>query len=342
MITNLQATCVSILLLQSCLPHKTSAFVNKEPPSDEYPSDFFPPIIDADDISYFFPDDLQGLHWALTNIFSRSRRNPSSSIAPPLPDILVSRGGGDTYTSEYKLMHDIQQVEYLVDILNDTDATTVEYLQKEVLPIYQRVLRNIPPLEELTLTKGLYAFSQDDYDAGISTVYNKALYGVTSDELYPSWREESLLNSRLDWEEVEHQWFGENNSSSSEYEHDASSVVVIDELLNDHTLDILRKLLLRNTHWYQTKTPLQFGKYVGAYIDDGLNDPIFLELAKALHDSLPRIMKGHDLRYLWAYKYDSEWSNGINLHADQAGEYGLSLGRVVVCVCRLLMICCVL
>lgn len=229
-------------------------------------------------------------------------------------------------------MHDIQQVEYLVDVLNDTDTTTVEYLQREVLPIYQRVLRNIPPLEELTLTKGLYAFSQDDYDAGISTVYNKALYGVTSDELYPSWREESLLNSRLDWEEVEHQWFGESNSSS-EYEDDASSVVVIDELLNDHTLDILRKLLLRNTHWYQTKTPLQFGKYVGAYIDDGLNDPIFLELAKALHDSLPRIMKGHDLRYLWAYKYDSEWSNGINLHADQAGEYGLSLGRVVVCAC---------
>ena len=71
---------------------------------------------------------------------------------------------------------------------------------------------------------------------------------------------------------------------------------------------------------YQTKTPLQFGKYVGAYIDDGLNDPIFLELAKALQQMMPRIMKGHDLRYLWAYKYDSEWSSGINLHADEAGE----------------------
>ena len=75
----------------------------------------------------------------------------------------------------------------------------------------------------------------------------------------------------------------------------------------------------RNTR-YQTKTPLQFGKYVGAYIDDGLNDPIFLELAKALQQTMPRIMKGHDLRYLWAYKYDSEWSSGINLHADEAGE----------------------
>ena len=29
-------------------------------------------------------------------------------------------------------------------------------------------------------------------------------------------------------------------------------------------------------------------------------------------------MKDHPLRYLWAYKYDSEWESGINLHADQA------------------------
>jgi hypothetical protein len=56
------------------------------------------------------------------------------------------------------------------------------------------------------------------------------------------------------------------------------------------------------------------------FIDDGLNDPIFLELAKSLQQAMPRIMKGHDLRYLWAYKYDSEWSSGINLHADQAGK----------------------
>jgi hypothetical protein len=75
---------------------------------------------------------------------------------------------------------------------------------------------------------------------------------------------------------------------------------------------------LRNTHWFQTKTPLEFGKYVGSYIDDGLNDPIFLEIAKEMHTSMPRIMDGHDLRYMWAYKYDSEWESGINLHADMA------------------------
>ena len=99
---------------------------------------------------------------------------------------------------------------------------------------------------------------------------------------------------------------------------DTNGVIVIDDLLTPKALKLLRELLLKNTHWYQTKTPLEFGKYVGAYIDDGLNDPIFLELAKQLHQSLPRIMKGHHLRYLWAYKYDSEFDSGINLHADQA------------------------
>ena len=84
------------------------------------------------------------------------------------------------------------------------------------------------------------------------------------------------------------------------------------------SFDIKRKLTLLLLPGFQTKTPLEFGKYVGAYIDDGLQDPIFLMLAKQLHQRLPRIMKNHHLRYLWAYKYDSEWESGINLHADQA------------------------
>ena len=45
-------------------------------------------------------------------------------------------------------------------------------------------------------------------------------------------------------------------------------VIVIDNLLDEHTLALIRELLLKNTWWYQTKTPLEFGKYVGSYIDD--------------------------------------------------------------------------
>ena len=66
---------------------------------------YFPELIEADDISYFFSDsyDLDGLHWGLSNIFERSARNLSSD--KKLPQTLVARGGGDSYTSEYKLKH---------------------------------------------------------------------------------------------------------------------------------------------------------------------------------------------------------------------------------------------
>jgi len=78
---------------------KTPSIAKEE--EDEY----FPELIEADDISYFFSDsyDLDGLHWGLSNIFERSARNLSSD--KKVPKTLVARGGGNSYTSEYKLKH---------------------------------------------------------------------------------------------------------------------------------------------------------------------------------------------------------------------------------------------
>jgi len=200
-----------------------------------------------------------------------------------------------------------------------------------VIPIYEEVLHGIPPLAELERTKGLYAFAPRDYALGIQRVYNRALFATDAAALDPGWRDSPLLNNGLDWEGIQKDYFGERkpkqstaaSGSASPPPEDGSGtshpgVIVIDDFLTPRALSTLRRLLLHNTHWFQTKTPLEFGKYVGAYIDDGLHDPIFLELAKQLHQSLPRIMEGHPLKYMWAYKYDSEFNSGINLHADQA------------------------
>lgn len=73
-----------------------------------------------------------------------------------------------------------------------------------------------------------------------------------------------------------------------------------------------------STVWYQTKLPKKFGGYTGAYIDDGLHQRILLALSVELRVQLPGILEEHPLRYLWAYKYDSELEKGINLHADEA------------------------
>lgn len=284
--------------------------------------DLFPPIAEPSDISYFFAGyDLDGLHWALSNIFARSARNPTV-MEKELPQELVSRGGGQTYTSEYKLKHDLAQAKYLAEYLVDVDPKKAAYFQSKVIPIYEAVLKNIPPLDELENTKGLYAFSKEDYSLGIREVYNKALYMTSADELDPRWRQNELLNERLDLDLIQKQWIGDDSGlldeADSSPDQSVPGVIVIDNLLDEQALTLIRELLLKNTWWFQTKTPLQFGKYVGAYIDDGMHDPLLLQLALELHKKLPKIMTGHELRYMWAYKYDSEFDSGINLHADEA------------------------
>ncbi|CAJ1961821.1 unnamed protein product [Cylindrotheca closterium] len=280
----------------------------------------FPPLIDSDDISYFFEDgDLDGLHWALTNIFYRGERNPDEKVIKhKLPNQLIARGGGSTYTTQYKLLHDLEQTEYLAKHLAEKSRTDMEEAVKKnneekakffgttIAPIYHALLEKLPPLHELERTGGLYPFEVADYAAGLDSIYNKALHQTNFDEL----RDQStgelipLLNPDLDVASIEASFRSEG-------------VVVIDNVLTPKALERIRQLMLESTVFFQTKMPLKFGGYVGAYIDDGLHDRILLQLAFELYEKLPTIMKGHFLKYLWAYKYDSEYT-GINLHADQA------------------------
>jgi hypothetical protein len=66
-----------------------------------------------------------------------------------------------------------------------------------------------------------------------------------------------------------------------------------------------------------THTPTHTHIYIEIDIDDGLHDRILLQLAFELNKALPRIMKGHPLKYMWAYKYHEDYT-GINTHADEA------------------------
>lgn len=291
-----------------------------------------PPLLDSDDIAYFFErNDLDGLYWALSTVFDRSERNPDPNLDPkqqrqqqehqfPLPQQLVARGGGPSYTTAYKLKMDLEQAEFLASSnssLFRTNLTLASYFQTTVIPIYKEVLSRIPPLDQMERTQGLYAFRTADYDAGIANVYNKALHLTASsddkhscdntiDSLDDAIDMNALLNPQLDTGKIEKEWFG-----------DGKGIVVVDDVLSPQALKRIRQILLESTVWYQTKMPLKFGGYAGAYIDDGLHDRILLQLSMELHKALPRIMEGHPLKYLWAYKYDADFT-GINLHADEA------------------------
>jgi len=280
----------------------------------------FPPKLDSDDISYFSTNyDIDRLHWALSNVFTRSIRNPNEDqiVHQNLPQSIVARGGGSTYTSAYKLKVDIEQAQYLSEHLSTESGKSSgnreiieekKNLFRSVKALYEKIHLRIPSLDQLSRTKGLYPFSKQDYDDGIAEVYNKALYLTDFDELKDvNGNIVPLLSPSFDASEIEKQW----------YNPETPPVVVIDDILSKGALERIRQLLLESTVWYETKMPLEFGGYVGAYIDDGLHDRILLQLAFELNKSLPNIMKGHPLKYLWAYKYDSQY-NGIKTHADQA------------------------
>jgi len=63
----------------------------------------FPAIIDSDDIAYYSStNDIDGLYWALTNIFDRSERNTNqNSIVHKLPQSTVARGRFQLYIFFY-------------------------------------------------------------------------------------------------------------------------------------------------------------------------------------------------------------------------------------------------
>lgn len=200
----------------------------------------FPSIIDADDVAYFFEnDDLEGLHWALASVFANSERvNPSSPTK--LPEQIVSRGGGLKYSTEYKLLHDLEQAEYLAQNLED--PTQAKFFGETVAPIYQGMLDRIPPLEELDRTNGLYPFTKTDYyEEGIGSVYNRALrltdFGALKDQngkLIP------LLNPELDVEQIEKSMLSDG-------------VVVVDNLLTPDALQRIRQVMLESTVFFQVR-----------------------------------------------------------------------------------------
>jgi hypothetical protein len=188
-----------------------------------------------------------------------------------------------------------------------------------VAPTYRKILERIPPLETLERTQGLYPFSRTDKETTqIEALYNKAWHQTSIEDVTDESGEPlPLINPNLDPDPVERQWFGEEDYTAADDANKHPGIVVVDDLLSPETLEALQKIMWESTVWYQTKLPKKFGGYIGAYIDDGLHDYILLQLALDLADKFPRIFAGHPLRYLWTYKYDSDFT-GINLHADQA------------------------
>jgi tetratricopeptide (TPR) repeat protein len=90
-------------------------------------------------------------------------------------------------------------------------------------------------------------------------------------------------------------------------------IVVIDNLLTQEALESLRRFCWESTVWRKAYA----GGYLGALPESGFACPLLAQIADEFRKTYAGIFGAHPLRYLWAFKYDSELS-GINIHADFA------------------------
>lgn len=90
-------------------------------------------------------------------------------------------------------------------------------------------------------------------------------------------------------------------------------VLVVDNFLTEAALAQLRRFCWGSTLW---RTVYPDG-YLGAFPEQGFACPLLAQIAEELRDALPPVFGGHPLRYLWAFKYDSQL-RGTIVHADEA------------------------
>jgi hypothetical protein len=98
------------------------------------------------------------------------------------------------------------------------------------------------------------------------------------------------------------------------YAASGPGIVHVDGLLRPEALAALRRFCMDSTIWFDFRHD---HGYLGAYLNEGFNADLLLQVADELVERFPRIFRGRRLRHMWAYKYDSAM-DGIGIHADEA------------------------
>ncbi|WP_028464406.1 tetratricopeptide repeat protein [Nisaea denitrificans] len=193
----------------------------------------------------------------------------------------------DRTCARHRLKHDAEQYRYLSerDVLPDNFKSEWE--------AYQALLDGLSEEQ-----RGAISFNLDDAEYGrIERSYNRLVYIAAS-----GWGDTNPLNTDLDWNKIEESYLDGDPRA-----------IAIDALLSEDALARLRRFCFESTIWHQLKG----AGYLGAYYRSGFNDPLLFAIGRGLRERLPRILGPHNLKMMWAYKYDQHMA-GINPHADFA------------------------
>jgi Flp pilus assembly protein TadD len=194
--------------------------------------------------------------------------------------------------SKAKIQHDIDQFNYLAELGYDVKKfQALAELYRSISLEIDWSSREIQPLS-------------NDHQELLKETYNRIIHLLDAPKLV-----NGALSCAFEREKITKIYF----------QHD-HGLTYIDNFLTPAALDSIRKFLLGSTIWFDIK----IGGYLGAYLKEGLACPLLLQIAEDLRNTLPEIFKNHQLKHLWAYKYDSRaYKNdngltGIKAHADQA------------------------
>ncbi|MGI9263514.1 MAG: tetratricopeptide repeat protein [Gammaproteobacteria bacterium] len=193
-----------------------------------------------------------------------------------------------TRTSKAKLLHDIQQFEYLIEKGED------EQHLRPLIRDHQALLSTMPE----QLGNGQVVPIPGPLLQRVAPYYNRCHNYVDSPRL-----DGPAISPDLDKDTIEKNY----------YDNDPGYTWV-DQVLTQPALEGLRRHCLESTIWYDFE---HANGYSGAYLQEGLNCPLIIQIAEELPRAFPEIFADHVLMQLWAYKYGSNRA-GINMHADFA------------------------
>lgn len=217
----------------------------------------------------------RGAPWTKAETPARLTVNEAPNIADP-----------DWASARYKLVHDIEQFEYLRDRgvfgpeIEPVIAAYRTALADPTLAVDTNRIVALDPLRHPVLTR----------------TYKQPVHAPD-----PEPPAGPVVNPELDWKQIEERYFDSK-----------PNCVYIDDLLTPAALQALRAFCLESTIWNELK-----GGYLGAYMQDGFAGRLLLRIASELRVKMPRTIRDHALQTMWGYKYDSNYS-GIGVHGDAA------------------------
>ena len=195
--------------------------------------------------------------------------------------------------SKAKIKHDIEQFEYLASQGYETEKFT------RIASIYKKVATEIKwPSDTQLITLS------NQHKTLLKNIYNHLIHRIEAPKL-----KEEVVNNSLNTKEITHNYF----------DHEFG-LTYIDNFLSANALESIRKFLLENTIWFDIKP----SGWIGAYLGEGLANPLILQIADELSKKFPKIFKDYPIKQIWAYKYDSRAKEenssltGIHVHADPA------------------------